>query len=61
MSALGVVIGSQRSESTESVGQVVEVGVVQGDGLGATVEAGSWKNAVGEVVREVGVFVEEFL
>jgi hypothetical protein len=56
-----VIVVTQRSEGAESVGQVVVVGVIQGYGSGATVEAGSWKNAVGEVVREVRVFLEELL
>ena len=61
VSALSVVIGAQRCERTESMGQVVEVGVVQEDSFGAAFKAGSWKDAVREVVGEVGVFVKQFL
>ena len=61
VAAKGVIIGTQRSDGTESMGQVAVVGVIQGDRPRPTVKGGSWKNAVGEVVFEVGVFVKEKL
>ena len=59
MAAKSVVIGTQCRECTEPMGKVVVVGVFQGYGPGATVKAGSGKDAVGKVVSKVGIFFEE--
>ena len=48
-------------ESTESVGEVAGVSVVEGDGLGATVKAGCRKDAVGKAVFEVCISEKEGL
>ena len=61
MAAKRVIVGTQRSEGAESVGQVVVVGVIQWNSPRTAIEAGSWENAVGEVVCEVGVFFKECL
>ena len=54
-----VVIFPKSSECTESMGQITEVGMFQGYGLGPAVKARSRKNAVGEVVFKVCVFSEQ--
>lgn len=60
MAAERVIVVTQCSEGAESMGQVAIVGVIQGYRPGSAVKAGSWENAVGEVVCEVGVFFKEF-
>ena len=54
-----VVIFTKSGERAESMGQVTEVGVIQGYGFRPTVEAYGGKNAVGEVVFKVWVFSEK--
>lgn len=56
-----MVIGAQSSKGTEPMGQVAKVDVAQRYSPGSTVETGSWKNAIGEVMREEGVMFKEFL
>lgn len=53
-----MIVGTQCGEGAEPMGQVVVVSVVQGNGPGAAVETGSWKDAVGKVMREERVFFE---
>lgn len=57
----GVVVVTQCGEGAEPMGEVVVVGVFQRDGCGSTVEAGGGKDAIREVVREVGVLFKERL
>lgn len=59
MAASGMIVVAQRCEGTESMGQVVEVSVVQRDRPGSTVETGSREDTVREVMCEVGVSFEE--
>ena len=59
MAAKCMIIIPKSGERTESMGQVTEVCVIQGDGFGPTVKACSRKNAVGEVVFKVRVFSEK--
>jgi hypothetical protein len=56
-----VVIGAQCSEGAEPMGEVTIICVIQGNGPGPAVEAGGRKDAVGEVMCEVGVPFKEFL
>jgi hypothetical protein len=53
-----VIVVTQCGEGAESMGQIVVVGVIQGNRPGAAVEAGSRENAVGKVVCKVRVFIE---
>jgi hypothetical protein len=54
-----VVVCTQSGEGTEPMRKIVVVGVVERDSPRAAVKAGRRKDAVGEVVREVGVFFEK--
>ena len=61
MAAMRVIVVAQCCESTESMGQIVEVGVIQSNCPGSAVEAGCRENAVREVMREVRVSFKELL
>lgn len=61
MAAKGVIVSAKSCECAEPMGQIVEVGMIQGNRSGSAVEAGSREYAIGEVVCEVGVFIKELL